>query len=326
MSRSPIRACLKVLVSGAALLLCVACQPGTAVLWSVAGPHAMWALPASTPVLASTPVPPRADPPPPSPFGSEPDSVAGGAVPPEFPDASTTGVPDGVVLRDVGSVTVSEDGAVIDALRVSGSVTVDADDVTIRRSLIRNNGLYAIRVLSGHRGLLVEDVEIDGAARGSAAVCCSGYTLRRVNVHDVTEGPRLGSDSAIYDSFIHSLHRCTGCHIDALQSTGGIGIVVEGNNLQAYNAETGDFMNAAFQFGTTQGPISDAIVRGNLMNGGNFTVNGGGGGTSDATVSFRDNRFGRDFRFGPIGNLGPNVSFDLSNVFHDTGSPVRPGS
>ncbi len=239
-----------------------------------------------------------------------------------FPSASTTGVPSGTKLSPSGGMTVTSDGAVIDSKLISGGVVVKANNVTIRNSLIRTSSHYAIKLASGYSGLVVQDTEIDGLGASGPAVVGSGYTLRRMNIHNITEGPRLGSNTTVESSYIHHLVRCSGCHIDALQSTGGSNIVIRGNNLQAYNPDTKDPVNAAYQFGEEFSPLRNVLVSGNLMNGGNYTVNGGGGGTTGAQVTFRDNRFQRDFRYGPIGNLFSGVSFDSSNVWDDTGAPV----
>ena len=245
-----------------------------------------------------------------------------------FPDETTTGVPEGTELEDSGSITVTEDGAVVEEMDIDGTVTVAADDVTIRRSVIHGEGRYGIELESGYDGLLVEDVEIDGSDIESAAVCCSNYTLRRVDIHDVTEGPRANSNVTIEDSYVHHMRRCRdrtfeeGCHIDAIQSTDGSDIVIRGNNLQAYNPDTEVTMNAAFMFGEDLGDLSDVLFEGNLVNGGNYSINGGGSGTTDAEVEIIGNVFGRDFRHAPAGNLGPNVEFDDSNVYLDTGEPV----
>ena len=246
----------------------------------------------------------------------------------DFPDETSTGVPEGTELDDTGSLMITEDGAVVEDMDIDGTVTVAADDVTIRRSVIHGEGRYGIEVESGYSGLLVEDVEIDGSDIESAAVCCSNYTLRRVDIHDVTEGPRANSNVTIEDSYVHDMRRCSdrtfeeGCHIDAIQSTDGSDIVIRGNNLQAYNPDTGITMNAAFMFGEDLGDLNDVLFEGNLVNGGNYTINGGGSGTTGADVDILGNYFGRDYRHAPAGNLGPDVVFDDSNVYLDTGLPV----
>lgn len=240
-----------------------------------------------------------------------------------FPDASTTGVPAGTILTPSGGITVTTNGAIIDSKLISGGVVVKANNVTIRNSLIRTSSHNAIQLASGYAGLVVYDTEIDGMGVSGPAVVGSGYTLRRVNLHNVVEGPRLGSNTTVDRSYIHHLVRCSSCHVDALQTTGGSNIVISNNNLQAYNPDTNDPMNAAFQFGEEFSPVRNAVVSGNLMNGGNYTVNGGGGGTTGAEVTFRNNRFQRDFRYGPAGNLFAGVSFDSSNVWDDNGTPIR---
>lgn len=240
----------------------------------------------------------------------------------EFPDASSTGVPPGTVLRPTGSLTVTQDGAVIDSVAVTGVISVEADNVTVRRTLVNSTGRYPIRVTNGHGGLLVEDAEIDGQGVGKGAVCCSNYRVLRVDIHDVFEGPRLGDNTAIEDSYVHHLLHCSDCHVDALQTDVGSNVVIRGNNIQAYNPQTGRQNNAAYQFGSPRDRQDEILVEGNLLNGGNYTVNGGGGKSRDAEAVFRDNRFGREFRYGPVANFGPRVSFDSSNVWNDTGAPI----
>lgn len=236
------------------------------------------------------------------------------------PNADTTGVPAGTELKPSDSITITKDGTVIDALEIRGTVLVRADDVTIKRSRIDNTGTYPIQLEPGHRNLVVEDTEIDGNGKANVAILHGEYTLRRVDIHSVLDGPRIEGDNVlIEDSYIHDLHRVEGGHHDAIQVRKGRNITIRGNNLQAYNAETGDPMNAAIQFGSLNGTLDGLVAEGNLMNGGNFTINAvklDGG-----SVIFRDNRFGRDFRYGVVSG-GPGLEWASSNVFDDNGKPV----
>lgn len=83
-------------------------------------------------------------------------------------------------------------------------------------------------------------------------------------------------------------------------------------------------MNAAIQVGSLAGtnPISNFRVIGNLMNGGNFTVNGGRSGDIDSAY-YADNQFGRDCRYGAVGNLHSGDVWEDTNVWVDTKEPVR---
>lgn len=240
----------------------------------------------------------------------------------DFPDASSTGVPDGVRLQPSESLTIEEDGAVIDGLDIKGTVNVRADDVTIRNSRITSTGPIAIRVRGSN--LLVEDTEIDGNGRANPAVAFSDYTLRRVHIHNAQEGPRIaGGKVTIEDSFIERLIDLDDNHTDVVQVVSGRDIVIRGNNLQAYNPDEETYGNAAFMFGEEDGRVRDCLVEGNLINGGNYSVNGGGGGSYGAACTFRDNVFQRDTRYGAQANLGPNVVWESSNVWLDSGEPVR---
>ncbi|HEV7758274.1 MAG TPA: right-handed parallel beta-helix repeat-containing protein, partial [Acidimicrobiales bacterium] len=237
-----------------------------------------------------------------------------------FPNASNTGVRPGVTLQPSGSINVTQDGAVLQNLHITGTVTIDADDVTIRNTLIDNTGTYPIRITSG-RNLVVEDSEIDGNGLASVAILSGEYTLRRVDIWDVRDGPRIeGNNVLIEDSYIHHLHRIEGGHHDAIQIRHGVGIVLRHNNLQAYNPVTGDPMNASIQIGSLNGPLSGLVVDGNLMNGGNYTINAGK--SSPDPSYWRNNRFGRNFRYGVITG-GPGVVWESSNVYDDNGQPVR---
>ncbi|MGV8968716.1 MAG: hypothetical protein ACOH2F_20855 [Cellulomonas sp.] len=231
-----------------------------------------------------------------------------------YPDEKSTGVPPGVVLQPSGSLVITQPGTIIDGLEITGTVVVAADDVTIRRSRILNT-TGSIIIKNEGSNLLVVDSEIDGRGKGSPAVAFRNYTLLRVNIHDVAEGPRIaGGNVTITDSYVHHLVQVGDNHTDVIQAVSGSQIVIKGNSLQAFNPDTGTFGNAAFMFGEDDNPLRECLVEGNFMNGGNYTVNGGGRGTTGAACTFKSNVFGEDYRFGTHANLGPNVVWESSNT------------
>jgi len=243
-----------------------------------------------------------------------------------YPDDRSTGVPEGTQLTPSSSLTITKDGTTVDSLHIKGTVTVRANNVTIKRSLIDNTGLYPIQIDSGYRNLVIEDVEIDGngngeAGRASTAILRGDYTLRRVDIHSVIDGPRIEGDNVVIeDSYVHDLSRIPGGHHDTIQIRKGSNIVIRHNTLLAYNAQTGDEMNAAIQIGSLTGPLDNLLVDGNMMNGGNYTVNAGK--ASGSPIYFRNNVFGRDFRYGVLSD-GPGVNWDSSNVWLDNGQPAN---
>jgi hypothetical protein len=234
-----------------------------------------------------------------------------------FPGPASTGVPSGTSLRTSGALTVTRDGTVVDGLDVRGCLTINADRVTVRRSRIRCGGDYVVRVGGDVRGVLLEDVEIAGQGNpGTIAVGVDGFTVRRADIHGVGDGPRMGDATVVEDSWIHGLAVGGGSHNDGIQSTGGRGIVIRHNRIDHPRQQT-----SCILLGADLGDISGALVTGNLLNGGNYTVYAGADrGHRASHIQLVGNRFGRDFVFGPT-SLDPGVTA-TGNVFDDNGQSI----
>lgn len=225
-----------------------------------------------------------------------PAPASGRAGPGVRPNENNTGVPAGVKLRDRGDLIVDDAGATISGLDL-GCVTVAADGVTIRNSRIRCGGGYPVRIQDGVTGVVLEDVEIDGGGNPQGtAVAFNNYTVRRAHIHNVGDGPRLGDNTRVEYSYIHDLVEGGGSHNDGVQSTGGSDIVVRGNRIDNPNSQT-----AAVLIGADLGDISNALVEGNWLNGGGYTVLAGGeNGNTYSGIRIVDNVFGRDHAHGAM--------------------------
>ncbi|WP_326562734.1 hypothetical protein [Micromonospora sp. NBC_01796] len=280
-------------------------------------PSESTATPSARPSASRTTAPPAS---------SAPPREVAGRIPESFPGPDNTGVPAGTTLKASGSINATKDGQVFTGLDIKGCFTVTAKNVILRKSRISCGGLYSIRTLGGAANLLVEDVEINGQAKNSAAVCCGDYTLRRVEITNTIDGPRLGSNTVIENSWIHHLARTSGSHNDALQTTGASNIVVRGNSLETYNPTTGDPFNACIMIGSTTGPsVNNLTFEQNYCNGGNYSV-GIREDLKGSNIQFRQNVFGRNYRFGVVARPGQaGISWDkASNVWVDNRKPVVP--
>ena len=243
-----------------------------------------------------------------------------------WPSASNTGVPPGTTLRNSGGLSLRTDNQHVTGLNITGCVNVHARNVRITKSKINcGSPAYAIRTLNTAVNLIVEDVEINGLGQNAVTICCGNYTLRRVNMYGMTDGPRLGTNTAVIDSYIHDLARLPGTHNDALQITGGSGVVVRHNTLQVYDAATRDPMNACIMVGSETAPSTNNMVfEDNYCDGGNWSI----GVRTDLVATnlvFRNNKFGRNYRYGIIAR--PNqrgITWERSNVWFNTGLPVVP--
>lgn len=235
-----------------------------------------------------------------------------------FPGAGSTGVPDGVQLRKVGRMTVTQNGAVLDGLDME-CLDVRADDVVVRNSRITCDRDTSAVLNDGER-LVIEDAEIDGGGKASVCVAHSRFTLRRVDVSNCADGIRANGDVVVEASFVHSLARQSGSHNDAIQTTKGRNIRIVGNTLLPYDPASDDPMNAAYILKEDQGDISDVVFRGNYVNGGNYTLYIVGSGMTN--LDYAHNRFGRDHRYGPVSGDLDGVRW-TDNLYADNGRAVR---
>jgi len=236
-----------------------------------------------------------------------------------FPGKRNTGVPAGTRLRPSGSLVVRRDGAVIKNLDVTGSIRIEADDVTITRVRVRRPGGQAITVSSDTRGAVIKDVELDGRGNSdsSAAIGDSNYKLVRVHIHHFGEGPRANGDVVIRDSYIHAFLDFIdqGAHQDVVQSTGGHRLIVRHNKL-IMNVDGG---NAVLMLGTSYG--SNVLFEHNLVAGGGYAMYGGGS-HGWTNVRFLGNRCSKRI-YPKCGYHGPFVYADKAersgNVWHESG-------
>ena len=246
-----------------------------------------------------------------------------------FPTADTTGWQHtGVTLTPYrGPDEVTRAGTVIDSKDI-GCIWIRAQNVVIVRSRVRCNGPYPVRV-EAPASLRIEDTEVDGG--GSSEPLCiaaENYTAVRVNCHGVGDGMRAGSNVTIQDSFIHDLATCGDCHNDGIQSTGGSNIVIRHNYIDNRYDQT-----SCILLGEEFGDLRNVLVQNNLLNGGGYSVYGGGDDNNVSGVKIIGNRFKRSAgggHFANGGSYGPAAHFNpgkpgnewKNNVWDDNGKPV----
>lgn len=228
-----------------------------------------------------------------------------------FPNADTTGVRPGVALTNSDSIVVDKAGTVIERLRVKGRIVVEADDVTIRDTLVEGGGThYPIRIARGVKNVLIEHVEVQNDPGGGIGIFFNGGTgtVRHANIHTATDGIRVQADDVTIEySYIHDLRRSEGGHHDSIQIRSGANTTIRGNTLLPYVASTDDPMNAAIQIGSlAKGPLVNLVVEKNFMDGGNYTINGG---KDVESGSFIGNTFGPHARYGVRSGMPAGVEW-----------------
>jgi hypothetical protein len=234
-----------------------------------------------------------------------------------FPDATNTGA-NCSSLAPSGSITVTTGGAVVEGKNISGSITIQASNVTIRNDCVTSSDIYPVRLASGSN-LTVEDTTITGTGGGcSRAVEPAGGStmMDRLNISGCEDGVQMYNNDTLQNSYIHDLAFTSGSHNDGVQQNGGSNDVVRHNTIFNPHNQT-----SCVNFTTDFGGISNITVTGNLLNGGNFTVYSRSGGNGDPTgVTVTGNQFGSADVFGLL-SVDGSVAWS-GNVSDSTGQAV----
>jgi Right handed beta helix region/Bacterial TSP3 repeat len=256
--------------------------------------------------------------PPPPPGGSPP---TGG-----WPDASNTGVPAGTVLRPSGGIRINTAGAVIDALDISGSVVVNAPNVTIRRSRIRSSAPWAVD--NNSTGLVIEDSEIDGLGANGNAVGSSNLTLRRVNIHGTENGLDVAGNVTVVDSYIHDLTTANDAHTDGAQlNQGASDIVFRHNTIIPQPPGTRPASTSCIIMWTQDDPQNARVwIEDNRLIGGATAYALYAPRRPASQIYVNRNRFIAGV-FGAADSVRPGTTVTefTGNVYDDTGKPLRAG-
>ena len=272
------------------------------------------------------------------------------------PDASNTGprvAPTRTLTADQALEELRATGRlsgaiVVGSFRLSGS---DGVGWVIEDSRFEATSHYAVQ---GYQSLtpftgtreqrpVFRYVEIVGRAgtgtgRSSAAVYGRNMVISHADIYGADDGLKISGSLDLLHSWVHDNDHPDGAHCDAIQIRSGTDILIRGSRLDAYvgyssdgSSSLGGTCSGALQTGSVTGPIQ-ARWEDNWFAGGHYTIRG----SSDPQVdyTFRNNRWmrygtsvalGRDDlppnRYGPVtSDLG---DFDDSNVWEDTGEPVR---
>jgi hypothetical protein len=281
--------------------------------------------PSATPALTVPPTP-RPTPPPPPPPPSGP-----------WPGPTNTGVPAGTPLVASGSITLTVAGTLIDALDISGCISVQTSNVIIKRTRVRGGlcGTNQIQIKPGVSGVLIEDTEVDGSNQNAfyAGIGGTGFTCLRCNVHGVGQGFNINADlpTVIQDSYVHDLYACCGSHNEDIYvgDANPASLTIRHNTLSNAHGQT-----SAISLFADFGPIQHVTIDHNLLNGGGYTLYGGSSCpksfcTQTASIVVTNNHFGRLY-YSNCGQYGPMTAFDPArpgnvwsgNLWDDTGQPI----
>jgi hypothetical protein len=243
------------------------------------------------------------------------------AQPTKWPDSKTTGVPAGTALRThAGDLVITTAGTVVDGLLVTGSIIVQAPDVTIRDTRVSppHSAYWLIRQTPGATNLVIENSELVGnGVHIGVNMETPGLRVEACDIHDVDTAVAVAGDSAVVQSnYLHAVKTGVGAvghHTTLLIHQNTIVATIPGE--------------AAISFADNNS-LTDVVVDENMLTGGNYTFYAGGG-SGQQQISVRHNRFSRAAspkggRYGPLAAWDSTLPGNewLDNVWDDTGAPV----
>jgi len=174
----------------------------------------------------------------------------------------------------------------------------------------------------------------------AALIAGTNYVLRNCEMRRGVDLAKSFGNTEIFGCYMHSLWDPGGAHGDVFQAQNGNDIVLHWNTISCINAadspsRAGEHGSGGTQFGIPFGNLTNVKVWDNWANGGAYTLRGGetwlgaGGVPFQLSLSFRRNKHGRGWIYGPFTGMGSFDSgraisdYDSSNVFEDTGLPVQ---
>jgi hypothetical protein len=201
---------------------------------------------------------------------SQPLSVTFATAAPGWSDATNTGVPAGVTLTSSGSLVITKAGTVISGLNITGTVTIEAANVTLIDCKITGAGANVIQIASGITGTTIEYSEINGTGTnnaGSTGINGQG-TFIGDNIYNVANGINVTGASVIQNNYIHNLQASGSQSYDGIKIDGGESNVTISHNtiINSHSA------TAAIMIDNYYGAVSNIAVSNNIIAGGGYTI------------------------------------------------------
>jgi hypothetical protein len=249
-----------------------------------------------------------------------------------YPDATNSGVPAGMTLKQVPSqvssgpgwqfnaanseVTVTGAGAVLSGLYIPYTVEIDASNVTLNDVQVVTGGSFAVD-LRHTTGVTIENSTISGTNATSGRVNVAiddvysdstGLNITGNNISAFRTAMQV-SAGLVEGNYIHDPGYLAGDHTNGVVTNGGTApMTIEDNTI--FNSQT---QTDAISLDASTGGVAVAnkTVENNFLAGGGYSIYGGDGPSSNPTsnIVITGNRFGQQY-FAKGGQFGAVAYFD----------------
>jgi hypothetical protein len=248
-----------------------------------------------------------------------------------FPDATNTGVPNGMTLKTVPGqvssgtgwkynatsqeVDVTGNNAVLSGLYIPYLVNITASNVTINDDQIANAGYFGVS-LRHTTGVTVENSTISGtnATTGEvgSAICdlygdSTGMTIENDNISYFKTAVQI-STGLVTGNYIHNPGYVSGDHTNGILDVGTSQALMISHNTILDNLGQTDAVSLDAT-GSGQPAVANKTVKNNLLGGGSYTIYGGDSdGNAISNIVIQGNVFSQAY-YAKSGQYGPAAYF-----------------
>jgi hypothetical protein len=207
---------------------------------------------------------------------------------------TSAGVPAGTTLTPSGSLTVSTPGTVINGLDINGTLTINANNVTVKNTRVTGSSYNIVRVADNATGVTLDHVTINGkglnGTEGSNGTYGPG-TYNAVDVSGVENGFVPSTGATITNSYVHDLDAPGSPHFDGIQIDGDRSNITVKNSTVDLTDKT---QTSAVMVDNGFGPATNIVITGNRLLGAGYTVYADGQFNNNAiTVTYANNHIAK---------------------------------
>lgn len=265
-----------------------------------------------------------------------------------YPDATNTGVQDGVALKNVpgditsgpgwsydarGWISVHTEGAVLENITTSATIDIQADNTTVRNVRSTASGeTFGIAIRSAENTTITDSEIMPPTSQLRLLVGikdiygdASGTKVLRTEITNTSTGVQIPS-GLIEGNYIHSMGMASGDHINGQTSNGGTTqLTIRHNTILNEYGQT-DAVSLFQDFGVE----ANRLIENNLLAGGGYTIYAGAGSKgATSNIVVRDNRVSTMY-FPNGGQYGPATAFEKQgsgnvwsgNIWDETGAVI----
>jgi len=236
-----------------------------------------------------------------------------------------------VTLINTSGRTINTPGVTIQGEKIGGTLTILANNVTVKRCAITGGITIGQPGTSNHpAGVVIEECNVRG---GTNSIWGAGV-FRRNDIAQsenpicvwYTVGSSLDDGTQIWDNYIHDLTGAAGAHFDGIQADGGFdNMNIQHNWIDNQNGQTSCIM-----IDNSYGSINNVLVRNNKLTGSvdfNIYVDGNLGSGGMTNIRIIGNQLNNTNSYTGHANFlirrGSASSYDVihsGNVNHITGA------